>query len=240
MPVDRALFLTMVASIASCRPGEAPAVSAPAEAPSTASSPNPATPTAPLAPAAASASSSAAQPAPSATSASPPPPSPMETFLGGVKEPICHTRERRTEGNPHVPLTPMDRACLAIRTYDAPGGPACEGVEPWCSELAQGLRAPLARRALTCLQAKSGTPAICPHGIVGKCVESVTTAAPVRDDARKACEARSTACAAKGTPLDVGACGRVLSSLDDCGTLGLVASCLDTRCSVEDCLIDLW
>jgi len=235
--VERTAFLALVASLSGCE--RAPAAPPPLPAPPAQDLVPPAPP-APVA--SASPPMAPAAPAASVTGAPDARASPSETFLSTMPARYaCRVRQKRTEGNPHFPLTPMENACLAIAVPPFHADwPACEGVEPWCSMYAEGLAPPLGRRVLSCLQAKGGKRPICDKDVTVTCVDAVTAAATVRPDARTACEAMSAACASKGTGIDDAACGRVLSSLHDCDVLSWVAYCIESRCSVHDCLANPW
>jgi hypothetical protein len=152
----------------------------------------------------------------------------------------CRERVVATEGNPHVPATPLERKCLAIDIPYNPDWPACEGVEPGCTHYVEGLRPPLGSRMLACLQAKSGKRAICEHGVVGACVQAAVASTPVREDARVACGRIAAHCGETGKSLDAADCGRLLSSIGECRILGWATSCMVERCEVRGCVDDPW
>jgi len=130
--------------------------------------------------------------------------------------------------------------CLAIDIPYNPTWPSCESTEPGCTLYVEGLRPPLGRRLLACLQAKSGKRAICEHQVVGACVQAVVATTPIREDARAVCGGIAAHCDAAGKKLDARDCGRMLSSIGECRILSWATSCMYERCEVRGCVDDPW
>ena len=165
----------------------------------------------------------------------------LQPFLGPIQNGgLCRERIVATEGNPHVPATPLERGCLSIDIPYHPDWPSCEGVEPACHLYVEGLRPPLGRRMLGCLEAKSGKRAICEHQVVGSCVQAVVATTPIREDARAVCAKLAAHCAEGGKTLDARDCGRMLSSISECRILSWASTCMYSRCEVRGCVDEPW
>jgi hypothetical protein len=92
------------------------------------------------------------------------------------------------------------------------------------------------RRAMTCLQNRSGKKEICEPNVDARCVESAVHLAKPRDDAEPICREIAARCAPASRDALVGDCQRAVASLKDCGTSSTVLACLQEKCSLRSCL----
>jgi hypothetical protein len=152
-----------------------------------------------------------------------------------LQDPITARMEEQPE-----PVVGPARGCDQLRE---PPGPQCEDfvlVLADCTTTLSPLITPVARRALACLQAKSGTQALCgARRVVAQCASRALAQAPVRTDTAELCREIVAQCAPRdavsGTKPTVSDCQRYLSA-QRCWHLGEGSHCLAGTCSVGECL----
>ncbi len=112
-------------------------------------------------------------------------------------------------------------------------------VEMMCKEGAKVFKPKVAEKLVTCLNAGSGTAAMCKIETAVDCVkDSIALACPVKT-APANCKAIMDKCPAETGPLKTfwnrQMCGQVLSALTDANRKTIVA-CMKKKCSVQKCL----
>ncbi|MBW2453033.1 MAG: hypothetical protein JRI68_00905 [Deltaproteobacteria bacterium] len=145
----------------------------------------------------------------------------------------------RMEEQPQ-PIVGPARGCDRLRE---PPGPHCEDfvlVVVDCTTTLSPLVSPVARRALSCLQAKSGTQALCgARRVVARCAAQAVIEVPIKPATAAVCAEIVAQCeprqAASGSKPTVVACQQYLSA-QRCWHLAEGSQCLAGACSVDECL----
>jgi len=138
------------------------------------------------------------------------------------------------------PIVGPARQCETLRE---PPGPHCEDfvlVYSDCAETVSTLAPAVARRAMTCLQNKSGTRALCgARRVVAQCAQQAIAPVAIKPETAEVCRQVVSQCAdghgLPGPRPTVTTCQRYLSSLR-CWHLGEGSHCLVGACSVGECL----
>ena len=162
-----------------------------------------------------------------------------------VEQAIEHRRRSHSEETPE-PLTAEAEPCQQLQE---PPGPTCEDfplIATGCFGTVSALEPTVARKAMQCLMARSGTRALCRRQLLDECVavaaRSLTptpAAAPLCDEVVRLCRKAPPEPGApprRGPPLTSQQCQTVLSGVR-CWSEWATVECLAEECSATRCLL---
>lgn len=219
MQIDRARFLLLTASLAGGGCSSNP----------------PADPATPPAPADTGQQIAATDPAPDATVDVEPP------ATTAAVDPTTTTEE------PPPPQTPAgacdnDTGTVPACSVSAPPGPHCESfsdTKAACKSYKGGLRGGIAAKAVACVNAVSGTQAVCDWDISTKCGAQAIRTACIQPSTFNQCSPIVSRCAGYNwNKLTLDDCQRLLSSVKD-GKRQRMITCMTEGCSIDSCIWDL-
>ncbi len=211
MQIDRARFLLLTASLAGG--GCAPA------------SPDPVVPPEPTA-------------APTSTESEvvvPETPEPATTASG---ETTSQTTSSSTPDEPPAGSCDNDTGTVPACAITKPPGPFCESfteTKAACKFYKQVLRDGVAAKAVTCLNAASGSQAVCDFSLTEACASAAIRTACIQPSTFNQCSPVVTACAGnQWSKLGMDDCQKLLSSVKD-GKRQAMITCMTEGCSLESC-----
>lgn len=211
MQIDRARFLLLTASLAGG--GCAPAA------------PDPATPPGPTG-------------APTSTEPEvvvPETPDPDPTSHETNSTPPATTSEPET---PPASACDNDTGTVPTCSISKPPGPFCEGYNETraaCKGLKNALRDGVAAKATACLNAASGTQAICDYYLNESCVTAAIRTACIQPSTQSLCAPVVAQCGSnQWGNLSMDDCQKLLSAVKD-GKRKPMITCMTEGCSLESC-----
>lgn len=131
-----------------------------------------------------------------------------------------------------------DTATVPACSISAPPGPYCESfadTKATCKGVKKVLRGAIAEKAVTCLNAASGTQGICDFSKVESCLSTAIRAACVQPSTFSACAPVIAQCAGSSwSKITMTDCQALLSSVKD-GKRAEMITCMSEGCSIESC-----
>ena len=125
-----------------------------------------------------------------------------------------------------------------------PSGPFCEGFDEtaeMCPRFAELLRPSAARRAVACLEGRSGTMAICGYRTVEDCFLAGVSASTSTRQSGELCRDVMARCGSsrwRGDELNDTTCRRAIGAVRESDAKQL-AACMTEGCSIKRCIYDL-
>ena len=131
-----------------------------------------------------------------------------------------------------------DTGAAAACSISGPPGPFCEGLtdaRAACKGFKQALRGKIAAKAVSCLNAASGTLDVCGYAKSESCVTEAVRGACIQPSTFNACSPVVSTCAsASWNKLTMQDCQALLSSVKD-GKRAAMITCMTEGCSLESC-----
>lgn len=131
-----------------------------------------------------------------------------------------------------------DTGTVPACSISAPPGPFCESLadtKASCKGLKNVLRGGIAAKAVACLNAGSGTQAVCDFSKIETCMSTAIRSACVQPSTFSACSPVVGQCAGSSwSKLTMNDCQALLSSVKD-GKRQSMITCMSEGCSIESC-----
>jgi hypothetical protein len=150
----------------------------------------------------------------------------------------------QTPAQPKPPSGACDNDTGTVPTCSikAPPGPHCESFSETkmaCKTYKSGLRGAIAAKAVSCLNAVSGTQDVCGYEKSQNCALEAIRTACIQPSTFNQCSPLVSQCAGnRWGKLDIDDCQKLLSSVKD-GKRQAMITCMTEGCSIDSCLWSL-